>query len=125
MVAYATSDQLASRWHALDEDEESTAGELLEDAAVWLRIWFPGLDARIADGRIEARAAEMVSCAMVKRAMIASGREGQSSGMEVMGPFTSQAAFRNPEGNLYLTAQEVNLIEGNPPSAVSMECAGL
>jgi len=124
MSAYATSTDLAVRWRVLSNEEASQADILLGDAAVWLRVWFPDLDARIESGDVDAQAAVMLSCAMVKRAMLASGHEGQSSGMSVMGPFTTQVAFRNPEGNLYITEQEKVLLDGRS-DAVSMECTGL
>lgn len=126
---YATPEDLSDRWKQLSDDEASTAATLLSDAAVWLRAWFPDLDARIGGGMLDAQVAVMVSCAMVKRALLALNYEGQSnaSSTETMGPFTvtHQAVFKNPEGNLYLTAQEADLLDGRPSGAVSMECAGL
>ncbi|MDJ0454411.1 Gp19/Gp15/Gp42 family protein [Gordonia amicalis] len=124
MSAYATPSDLAARWRVLTGLEDSQAETLLSDAAVWLRVWFPDLDARIEAGDVDAQVAVMLSCAMVKRAMIASGHEGQSSGLAVMGPFTEQVVFRNPEGNLYITEQEKILLDGRS-DAVSMECSGL
>ncbi|HNP58424.1 hypothetical protein [uncultured Gordonia sp.] len=127
MAAYATAQDLRSRWPALADS--ATAEVLLEDAALWLRTWFPDLDARIASGAVDAGLAEMISCAMVKRAMLASEHEGQANQQStaVMGPFTatSQVAYRNPEGNLYLTTQESDAFDGRPSGAVSMECAGM
>lgn len=125
MAAFATPADLEARWRPLTDAETVVATTLLADAAVWLRAWFPDLDARIASAAVDTQAAVMVSCSMVKRALIASGHEGQSSGMEAMGPFTRQVAFRNPEGNLYVTEQEVDVLDGRPSGAVSMECAGL
>ena len=127
MTAYATTTQLQSRWPALADT--ATAGVLLDDAALWLRTWFPDLDARIASGALDAGVPEMISCAMVKRAMLASEHEGQANQQStaVMGPFTatSQVAYRNPEGNLYLTTQESDALDGRPSGAVSMECVGM
>ena len=77
MTAYATTTQLQSRWPALTDT--ATAGVLLEDAGLWLRTWFPDLDARIASGVLDAGVPEMISCAMVKRAMLASEHEGQAN----------------------------------------------
>ena len=124
MAAYATTSDLAARWRGLSDAEEPVADVLLSDAAVWLRAWFPDLDSRVG-ASVDEQALVMVSCSMVKRAMLSSGREGQTSGMEAMGPFTQQVAYKNPEGNLYLTAQEADLLDGRPSGAVSMECAGL
>ncbi len=127
MAAYATAIQLKARWPALTDT--ATAEVLLADAAVWLRAWFPDLDARITSGTVTADLVEMVSCAMVKRAMLSSEHEGQANQQSTaqMGPFTatSQVAYRNPDGNLYLTNQEVAALDGHPSGAVSMECAGM
>ena len=127
MTAYATAAQLKSRWPALAD--EATAAVLLADAALWLRTWFPDLDERIASGALDAGVAEMISCAMVKRAMLTSEHEGQANQQStaVMGPFTAttQVAYRNPDGNLYLTTQESDALDGRPSGAVSMECAGM
>lgn len=129
MAAYATTDDLASRWRALSDAEDVVAGVLLSDAAVWLRTWFADLDSRVASGALDDQAPVMVSCSMVKRAMQNSAFEGRLSGSltEAMGPIstTNQVTFKNPEGNLYLTAQEVDMLDGRPSGAFSMECAGL
>lgn len=128
MSAYATYSDLESRWRTLTPDEQNVADTLLGDAAVWLRSWFPALDARIAAGEVDSTLPIIVSCAMVKRAIVSSSNEGASntSTTDVMGPFTStrQVAFANPDGNLYVTAQERDMLDGRQSGAVSMECAG-
>lgn len=127
--AFATTDDLAARWKDLTDDETIRADVLLGDAAVWLRAWFPTLDARIQGGEVDAQAALIVSCAMVKRAMLGINNAGQESSnlSETMGPFMSQSQvkFRNPDGDLYVTGQEADLLDGRPSGAVSMECVGL
>ena len=127
--AYATVDDLALRWKPFVGDEVNRADILLGDAAVWLRSWFPTLDARIQAGEVDAQVAVIVSCAMVKRAMLGLHNAGQESSnlSETMGPFMaqSQVKFRNPDGDLYVTGQEADLLDGRPSGAVSMECAGL
>lgn len=128
MAAYATAEDLQARWKTLSPEEQARAATLLGDASLWLREWFPDLDARIASGSIEAGIALMVACAMVKRAMIASGLEGvtYAQDSEIYGPFSHQTGrtYKNPEGNLYVTAAERDLLEGRTSDAISMECAG-
>ncbi|MFT4202190.1 hypothetical protein [Gordonia sp. (in: high G+C Gram-positive bacteria)] len=127
MAAYATAAQLKERWPALAD--EALADVLLEDAALWLRTWFPDLDARINSGVVDAGVPAMISCAMVKRAMLADQHEGQANQQSTatMGPFTAtnQVAYANPEGNLYLTGQESDALDGRPSGAASMECEGM
>lgn len=129
MTAYATVSDLESRWRTLTAEEKLRAEVLLADAAVWLRTWIPGLDASIATGAVDAGAAVMVSCAMVKRAMLNSESEGLESvsRQQTAGPysFADRSAFSNPEGNLYLTAREIELLKGRPVKAVSFTAPGL
>lgn len=130
MAAYATTDDLAARWRPLVGDEESRADALLEDAAVWLRAWFPELDSQIADGRTDPAVALMVSCAMVKRAMLTTDYDGLStlSSTQTAGVFTesSNRAFANPQGNLYITSAERDLLLGlSARTAVSRMSPGL
>ena len=129
MPPYATPKDLADRWRVLTEAETAQAETLLGDAAVWLRAWFPDLDARIESGQIDQRIAVMVSCAMVKRAMLGLDNSGQesSSRSETMGPFNAQhqIKFRNPDGDLYVTNRESDMLEGRASGAVSMECVGM
>lgn len=128
MVAFATHEDLQDRWKELSDEEVSRADVLLEDASVWLREWFPDLESRIAAGSIDAAVAKMVACAMVKRAMISSGNEGitYAQRSEVYGPMSHQTGltYKNPEGNLYITVAERDLLDGQPSGAKSMECAG-
>lgn len=127
---FATATDLAARWRPLSTTgpaptEQDRATTLLGDASVWIRAWLPGIDQRIASGDLDANLVTLVACAMVKRSMIGSDHEGQRGSMDVMGPFTSQATFTNPEGNLYLTSVEVDQLDGRPSGAVSMECVGM
>ncbi len=129
MAAYATATDLANRWRPLVGAETARATVLLGDAAVWLRTWFPDLDDRIAGGALDASVPAMVSCSMVKRAMLDSDGMSAMQSQQVAGPFTDmvQRAFSNPDGNLYLTAREQDLLRGfpNPSGAVSMMSPGL
>lgn len=59
-MAYATTEQLESRWRLLTPDEKAIAETLLEDAAVILDTYTTNADPAILS---------IVSCNMVKRAM--------------------------------------------------------
>lgn len=129
MVAYATADDLESRWRSLSVAEQARANALLGDASVWLRTWFPDLDQRIANGALDSSVPVMVSCSMVKRAMLDSDGMSAEQSHQIAGPFSdmTQRTFANPDGNLYLTAREQDLLRGfpNPSGAVSMMSPGL
>lgn len=103
-MAYATYEDLQARWRTLTEAEQATATTLLEDAAGII-------DAAVTidtEDTTQLANARYVSCAMVRRSMQASESDmiGISQASATMGPFSQQATFANPTGELYLTAQE-------------------
>lgn len=107
-MAYATVDDLESRWHALEGDEADRAEVLLEDAAAML-------DALVEvdpEDEKQANLLKIVSCSMVTRAMLSAESDayGVSQLDYGMGPFSQAAHFANPNGDLYLTAQEKRLL---------------
>lgn len=107
-MAYATMEDLQARWHALTEDEQAVAEVLLEDAAAMLAA----LVEVNAEDESQAQMLKIVSCSMVTRAMLA--KESDAYGVSQMdygmGPFSQAAHFANPNGDLYLTAQEKRLL---------------
>lgn len=128
MAAFATPTNLSKRWKGYRGDDEELATQLLADASVWIRAWV--LDAAAYAGAADvADALEMVACAMVKRAMVNEDDDGLESRSETNGPYSEQVAFRNPDGNLYMTNAEKSLLEGlcggNTAGAVSMSGGGL
>ncbi|WP_072814281.1 Gp19/Gp15/Gp42 family protein [Rhodococcus zopfii] len=129
MAAFATHEDLSKRWKGFDAADAAMADQLLADAAVWLRVWVPQASALAATNTDLAEALVIVSCAMVKRALLNGDNEGQSSSQETIGPFQYQVAFRNPEGNLFLYQKELDLLEKlcglNTSGAVSMTARGL
>lgn len=127
MTSFATSTDLASRWKELSTEESARAEVLLGDASVWLRAWFPDLDARVASGTLDSTIPVMVVCSMVKRAMLDSDGMSAEQSQQTAGPFTDslQRSFSNPDGNLYLTSREEQLLRGFPSCAVSMMAPGL
>jgi hypothetical protein len=130
-MAFATFDDLAKRWKPLSPAEEARATVLLGDTAWWLKVWFKefgDLVALAADDPDLAEGLEILSCSMVKRAMTSAG-DGVGQAQQVMGPFTAQISYRNPDGNLYVYAAEreaiLKLLGVNVSGAVSMESPGL
>ncbi|MEU3011060.1 Gp19/Gp15/Gp42 family protein [Nocardia asteroides] len=130
-MAFATTDDLVKRWKVLNQAELDRAEVLLDDAAWWLRTWFSefgNLTALAADDPELAEGLLILSCAMVKRAMTSAG-DGVGQAQQVMGPFTAQISYRNPDGSLYVHSTErdaiLTLLGVNTSGAVSMESPGL
>ena len=109
-MPYAVAADLKDRWQAFPPGlPDKVVDTLLEDAAVWLKAKFP----LIPDAPSEQQAGvlKMVSCAMVRRSLIAETHDGASEITDTGGPFSSTLRFANGEGNFYLTGQERDLIE--------------
>lgn len=120
-MAYATVEDIEARWHELDEDARDRAGTLLEDAAAML-------DALVTvdpDDAAQQGLLKIVSCSMVIRAMLSA--ESDAYGVSQldfgMGPFSQAAHFANPNGDLYLTAQERRMLGVGAPYATSLQAA--
>lgn len=105
-MAYATIDDLETRWRPLSEAEQERAEVLLEDASVYL-------DALVTiDGTEEQEAIlERVSCSMVQRVMSADvDTFGLSQTSMTAGSYTQSMTFANPSGDFYLTGFEKRLL---------------
>lgn len=106
---FATPDELAKRWHGLTDEETRSATELLADASDKIRQRVPEAN----DPKWVAahrRTLARICCAMVKRAMqqdSAGVPGGVSQTSETVGPFASSYSWSNPDGNLYLTKEEL------------------
>lgn len=126
MTVYATLEDLQARYTGqIDPDAAAT---LLGDASFWLGVWVPGLEAAAATSSDVAMAAKLLVVAMVKRALTAQAVElpGVQSITRGAGPYNQSITYRNPEGNLYLYAGELDSIMGLlRPSAVSLRSPGL
>lgn len=109
---FATSADVAARWRALTPEETAVADQLAIDASDIIRTRWPNVDARIADGSLTAASVTRVVAAMVKRAMNQPVPEGFESFSQGVGPFNAGGKVVNPNGNLYLSAEEVRLFEG-------------
>lgn len=125
-LTYATVADLEDRWRTLDAAEKKRAKVLLGDARVRLDA-----ECRPADPPTPAQLAsrKIVSCEMVKRAMIAGGTgdggdlAGVSALMDVAGPFTQQRSFRNPMGELYITKADRKLLGCGGARAFTIDTA--
>lgn len=133
-MAFATHTDLEARWRTISPAEQTRADQLLADAAWWLSIWFKpyaDLVALAATNTELAEGLKILSCSMVRRAMTTGNIEGASSTYQMMGPFTTQVAFKNPDGNLYVTNTERDAIltalglNASAAGAVSMTSPGL
>lgn len=114
MAAYATTTDLGVRWSAMPTDtaSQATANALLGDASFWLRQWFPTETAAMDAGTADSTGARILVCSMVKRAMVNAENLGVRQDSQVMGPLNETRVFSNPDGNLYITDNEMTLIKG-------------
>jgi hypothetical protein len=108
---FATVADLESRWRPLSSQEAAQAEVLLADASAILRAQCPTIDQRITDGTLDPELPEMVTCSMVKRAMMAADMgDGVTTQQQTAGPFSASLSFANPMGNLYSTKAEKQLL---------------
>ncbi|MTE24831.1 Gp19/Gp15/Gp42 family protein [Microbacterium sp. ZXX196] len=110
-MAYADVSDLVARWRPLSAEETSRAEVLLDDAAVRLDAVCPVSDPPT-DQELSARL--IVSCEMVKRAMLA-GSSGVPAGVtsfqQGAGPYQETQQFANPTGDLYLSKSDKALLQ--------------
>lgn len=116
-MAFATIDDLASRWRALQPNEQHRAASLLDDAAVLITAEFKRAGKSIDnDDEFLMSALKIVSCSMVKRVLASSG--SSVSGVDgdftqiskTAGSFNEQFTFANPSGDMYMTDREYKMI---------------
>lgn len=96
MEAFATVNDLESRWRTMDSSERDRAAVLLVDAAAIIKAAMDRSCVKI-DAKDETQAANLVrvSCAMVQRAMAQGDGEQQHAwGGNIVA---------NPSGDLYLS----------------------
>lgn len=111
---YAGLDDLKAHWPLLPSDREDEAGQKLHEASVEIRALYPDADARIAAGTMDADIPRLVVCRMVKRAMTAPATPGGEGGLgsiqQGAGPFSQTLNFSNPDGAVYLSKADRNLL---------------
>jgi hypothetical protein len=118
MTAFATTDDVAARWRPLSAAELIVAGTLLDDASAILRAEYPGIDAQITSGAVDAANVRIVAAGMVKRALI-SPDEGVTQESQTVGPYSHSQSYANPLRNLFITAADRLLIVGREVTASS------
>lgn len=103
-MAFATVDDLESRWKPLTEDQQEVAEALLDDASAIVSTM---VDVNPDDAE-QAALLKYVVCAMVKRAMapIDGGTAGITQGSMTADIYTQSWTFSNPSGDLYVSATE-------------------
>ncbi|WP_280455647.1 hypothetical protein [Nocardia brasiliensis] len=131
-MPFATYDDLIARPPVLPQASAEQVETLMGDAAVWLSVWFRPFGDLVTLAEDDAELAEflkVVSCSMVRRALTTGAIEGAASTYQVMGPFSTQIAYKNPDGNLYITSAErdaiLALLGVNVSGAVSASGPGL
>lgn len=111
-VSYAEISDLEARWRPLTSEEEAVASVLLADATQMIRDRWPSIDADLAAGTRSIDTLIPIVCAMVKTAMQNPGNEGVESSTVQTGPFSDSRKYANPNGNLYLTGQMIQTLDG-------------
>lgn len=111
---FATIEDLRSHWPDLPAEREDEATQKLKEASIIIRGLYSGIDAKIASGQVDAEILTLIVCRMVKRALLASINdvEGIASRNETAGGVSMGFSFSNPNGNLYLTKDDKNLLGG-------------
>lgn len=117
-IPFASAQDVAERWRPLSSVEESIADTLALDASALIRARFPGIDAQVTSGAVDADILTMVVAGMVRRAMV-SPDDGVSQQSEGVGPFSQSRTFANPLRNVFLTAADLVLIQGYQPAGQS------
>lgn len=97
-MAYATVDDVQAYWRTLTTAEQARATALLGYAALFI-------DSKCTVSDALRPAAEYVSCDMVKTAMSAGDGPAVTAFSQTGGPYSANATFANPTGDLYWKSQ--------------------
>ena len=112
MTAYATLEDLQSRWRQLSADEQQRATTLLSDAAVKIALACKqsGVAIDAADD-LQSEALKSINCEMVKRAMLSPiDMPPMSSFAQTAGSYSESQTYVNPTGDLYMTLGEKKML---------------
>lgn len=118
---YASIEDLKKHWSKLPAEDEGEAAQKLHEASVEIRGNYPDLDHRIAipvlDGGMDPEIPKLIACRMVKRAMDAPDERlaGVEQVQQNAGPFGQTLRFTNPDGNIYLSKADRNLLKASRP----------
>ena len=112
MTAYATLEDLQSRWRPLSADEQQRATTLLSDAAVKIALACKQSGVAIdAADELQSEALKSINCEMVKRAMMSPiDMPPVSSFAQTAGRYSESQTYVNPTGDLYMTLGEKKML---------------
>ena len=112
MTAYATLEDLQSRWRQLSADEQQRATTLLSDAAVKIALACKQSGVAIdAVDELQSEALKSINCEMVKRAMMSPiDMPPMSSFAQTAGSYSESQTYVNPTGDLYMTLGEKKML---------------
>ena len=112
MTAYATLEDLQSRWRQLSADEQQRATALLSDAAVKIALACKQSGVAIdAADELQSEALKSINCEMVKRAMMSPiDMPPVSSFAQTAGSYSESQTYVNPTGDLYMTLGEKKML---------------
>lgn len=112
MDAYATLEDLQSRWRLLSADEQQRATTLLSDAAVKIALACKQSGVAIdAADELQSEALKSINCEMVKRAMMSPiDMPPVSSFAQTAGSYSESQTYVNPTGDLYMTLGEKKML---------------
>ena len=112
MDAYATLEDLQSRWRQLSADEQQRATTLLSDAAVKIALACKQSGVAIdAADELQSEALKSINCEMVKRAMMSPiDMPPVSSFAQTAGSYSESQTYVNPTGDLYMTLGEKKML---------------
>lgn len=112
MDAYATLEDLQSRWRLLSADEQQRGGALLSDAAVKIALACKQSGVAIdAADELQSEALKSINCEMVKRAMMSPiDMPPMSSFAQTAGSYSESQTYVNPTGDLYMTLGEKKML---------------
>lgn len=109
---FASVVDIAERWRPLSSSEEVRADALITDASDMIRVRWPDVDDRLESGDLRIATLVRIVAGMVKRAMTVGDLTGVSQQSQSAGPFSVNATYANPDANLYLTKDDITLLDG-------------
>lgn len=112
---YATSATIMTMWRDLTPEEADRCDVLCRYASALIRAKAPGVDARVASGRLDAGIPEMVCAQMVLRVL----RNPSGIAAETVGPWSVTYGSTGTEasGRLTLTEEDLALLTGTASGA--------
>lgn len=128
-IPFATASDLAERWRTLTSGEQATATVLLGDASNLIVSECSSAnvvdDDDTAEQAVRADMLKRITCAMVKRAMLAPTDQAPMTQVSVQaGPFGQSGTFANPTGDLFLTKSERKSLPCGGQTAFTVSMSG-